>query len=527
MNFELEFFDSIDSTSSYAVRKLNQVDLNKPLVIWALEQSQGRGRFSRTWLSPKGNIYVSFVFPYNLNLSIDSQYTDKFHYISIISGIIVAKWILNTFNIRITLKWPNDIFFAGKKLGGILCESQIKGSILKAIIIGIGINLNNAPLIQDMFYESICLKEIVRFVQEYDVKSYGLEFINFFYYNWNEYLSYDLNQLLIDFDKFSFERGHLWVDGDNKFFKYEGIGSQGEMLLEDLDNIKKHKVFSVSHDYVWIYQFFKNKKFFPIITSTLEDRVLKLAFFRYPNQINPVLIYNGIYDANTNDLKLCLDNFKAELCKCLDSKCVQWPIFLVKDRNSTIQISYINRNFYFVNIVKRTLLSEIKYVDNFELLRLCAIEYCLSLYSSKQVLVLVNFRTSFVCIDVIYYKTRQLIVGFNFNNLNSKYCKHNLEVTTTNCFDGIELANEFLASFTEVSQSNTFVSGLCVSNFIKALLLKISKTLYLDKNDIEIILVEGYISILDKSLLSEYTVRLEPNAVFNGIKLMALGGLIN
>jgi len=96
-------------------------------VFVADEQTEGRGRFGRTWLSPVGGLYATFVVPWRPMLPIAS-------------GLAVLR-ALDRFGVKAALKWPNDLIVDGKKLAGILIESA--GDVA---LIGIGVNLVEAPL---------------------------------------------------------------------------------------------------------------------------------------------------------------------------------------------------------------------------------------------------------------------------------------------------------------------------------------------------------------------------------------------
>ncbi len=105
-------------------------------IVIAEEQTHGRGRFKRTWFSPKGsNIYMSILLRPPVSLQRAST-------LSILSGVAVALAIRNFVDLMVNLKWPNDIIFNEKKLGGILLESHIEKGIIHYAVIGIGINVN-------------------------------------------------------------------------------------------------------------------------------------------------------------------------------------------------------------------------------------------------------------------------------------------------------------------------------------------------------------------------------------------------
>ena len=126
----IDIFEKIDSTNDEAKRITNNNEFN---IIIAEEQSKGRGRKGNKWFSPNsGNIYMT-LFTEN-QLSEDPA--------SLITGVVCRNSIRNiNERINISLKWPNDILYKNKKVGGILVEKEHYEKKIKTII-GIGINLN-------------------------------------------------------------------------------------------------------------------------------------------------------------------------------------------------------------------------------------------------------------------------------------------------------------------------------------------------------------------------------------------------
>ena len=119
------------TTSTNDVGK--EMPLNKEfLVISSDIQTKGRGRESKKWHSPSGNVCFSITF-----IEKDPNIP-----ISLITGVIAQIAITNALNAKnIQLKWPNDLIYKNKKIGGILVEKEIEGSYIKTIV-GIGINLD-------------------------------------------------------------------------------------------------------------------------------------------------------------------------------------------------------------------------------------------------------------------------------------------------------------------------------------------------------------------------------------------------
>ena len=127
-------FEKIDSTNTWAKQHSDQWDLKGMTLVTAAEQSGGRGRFNRKWVSPANlNIYATFCFWYSL------ERNDVGHIPQMLA--IAASKSLENQGFFPQLKWPNDILLSGKKVGGILCETIVEGT-KRGVICGIGLNVN-------------------------------------------------------------------------------------------------------------------------------------------------------------------------------------------------------------------------------------------------------------------------------------------------------------------------------------------------------------------------------------------------
>ncbi len=109
-------------------------------VVWARAQEAGRGRYTRQWLSPPGNLYMSVV----LRPAIPASRTAELGFVAALAvAETVQAWLPPG---RLAgLKWPNDVLVDGRKIAGILLEGHITGMRLEWVIAGIGINLASAP----------------------------------------------------------------------------------------------------------------------------------------------------------------------------------------------------------------------------------------------------------------------------------------------------------------------------------------------------------------------------------------------
>lgn len=102
-------------------------------VIVAGEQTAGRGRMKRIWLSPKGSVALSII----LHPSISHLPS-----LIMIASLAVVRSIERVTGLKAEIKWPNDVLIGGKKVCGILIESAVRQKALDYTILGIGININ-------------------------------------------------------------------------------------------------------------------------------------------------------------------------------------------------------------------------------------------------------------------------------------------------------------------------------------------------------------------------------------------------
>ncbi|GAG46082.1 unnamed protein product, partial [marine sediment metagenome] len=108
-------------------------------VVFAETQTKGRGRLGRSWFSPKQKgLWFSVI----LRPQLQPVYVPM---ITIVSSIAVAKAITKYTGVSVWIKWPNDIYVNGKKVGGILTEMNTELDRIRFVILGIGININLQP----------------------------------------------------------------------------------------------------------------------------------------------------------------------------------------------------------------------------------------------------------------------------------------------------------------------------------------------------------------------------------------------
>lgn len=128
----LRRYDTLDSTNEEA-RRLAKNGERGPLWIVAREQTAGRGRRGRAWISESGNLFATLLMPVTTSLSAQLGFVA-----GLAAGDAIAAHALGA---EVALKWPNDVLLNGKKVAGILLEALGHDSLA----IGIGINLAHYP----------------------------------------------------------------------------------------------------------------------------------------------------------------------------------------------------------------------------------------------------------------------------------------------------------------------------------------------------------------------------------------------
>jgi biotin-[acetyl-CoA-carboxylase] ligase BirA-like protein len=126
--FTLRVVEQIDSTNAELLRlPLEQAPPGSALL--ALRQSQGRGRSDRRWESAPGGMYLSVMLrpscPQGLALL----------------GARALLDLLDSWGMQGTLRWPNDVMIAGRKLGGVLPVARYQGNSLERAVLGVGVNV--------------------------------------------------------------------------------------------------------------------------------------------------------------------------------------------------------------------------------------------------------------------------------------------------------------------------------------------------------------------------------------------------
>ncbi len=221
-------YEKIDSTNDEAKRLAKQ-GVPEWTVVVADRQTKGRGRLGRRWHSDSGGLYLSVILRPPLR-------TGELFPLTLLMAVATVRTIRGLFNLEAMVKWPNDIVFGGKKLGGVLVETD-----RQAVIAGIGLNVNNDHFPEEIQKETISLKTILG--SKSDPGKIVEVFVQEAKKLYQHFLKKGSDLLIEEWQLFS-DLSHPWVKVSTPAKTYEGrilrLGSKGELIIKIADGkIKK------------------------------------------------------------------------------------------------------------------------------------------------------------------------------------------------------------------------------------------------------------------------------------------------
>jgi BirA family biotin operon repressor/biotin-[acetyl-CoA-carboxylase] ligase len=157
----IRFIPRLDSTNDEASRWINAGAPDRALVV-ADEQTAGRGRANRRWFTPPGAglAFSIILYSSNPNPQLISRMTG-------IGALAIRDAIQNKYALPVQIKWPNDILIERRKVAGVLAEAHWNGNTLKAIILGIGINITPASVsraalpVEQLNFPATCIEDVL------------------------------------------------------------------------------------------------------------------------------------------------------------------------------------------------------------------------------------------------------------------------------------------------------------------------------------------------------------------------------
>ncbi len=125
------FYKEIDSTQLEIWRQIENQTIKNGALILADIQTKGKGTHGRVWYTDKKD-NIAFSFAVEVNCGIE-----KLEGITVEIAKTLVQVFKSLYNVSLEIKYPNDLTYKGKKLGGILTETKIKGENVKYVVIGI------------------------------------------------------------------------------------------------------------------------------------------------------------------------------------------------------------------------------------------------------------------------------------------------------------------------------------------------------------------------------------------------------
>lgn len=235
INHKIIHLKKCTSTNTIALEILRSKDLDEGVVIITNEQIAGRGQVGNKWESePHKNINMSIVLkPFFLKPK------DIFILNMLISNSIHSI-LLKYLDSKLTVKWPNDIYYKDKKLVGILIENIIVGNNIKASVIGIGVNVN-----QIKFNYKKATSILLESNKIIDLKIIRDDLINQIISDYNKF-RYEFNRSSIKSiyleNLYRKTGSHLFKDKNSVFLgKIKDINESGKLVIKNSEgNLKNY-----------------------------------------------------------------------------------------------------------------------------------------------------------------------------------------------------------------------------------------------------------------------------------------------
>ncbi len=132
------FVEHTESTNLVA-KEQGRAGVPDGTVVWTESQHSGRGQYGRVFTSPKGGLYFSLILRPHLG-------AQDIPLITLVTGLACRDVLHETYAVDLKIKWPNDLYLNGRKVGGILCENSFDTRSTASwpmVVVGVGINVNS------------------------------------------------------------------------------------------------------------------------------------------------------------------------------------------------------------------------------------------------------------------------------------------------------------------------------------------------------------------------------------------------
>lgn len=242
--FLIHEFASLESTNDLAFFGANNHNLNHGEIIFSHQQTKGRGKGDRTWISPTGNLYFSLV----LKPKISPQNSAQLSFLAAAALRLTLEKLAkknDLCTLQIKNKWPNDIIINHHKIAGLLLQNKSDQNSCQFVILGIGVNINSHP--QNTNFAAGNL-------QDFGVKISNSDFLKLFLHEFSP-----LYQTWTNFgSEIGFEKiRQVWLEGAYKIKEeilvsyddqnsvrgiFETIDGEGNLLLRTTSTSENQEV---------------------------------------------------------------------------------------------------------------------------------------------------------------------------------------------------------------------------------------------------------------------------------------------
>ena len=227
--------DRVDSTNTHANQVFETAEFEDGTIIWAHEQFAGRGQQEHTWISEAGKNLTLTVCLKPRFLAPDRQFQlNKAISLGALDFLRTFPYPASRIPYPVShIKWPNDIYVGDYKIGGILIENKIMGSILETSFVGIGMNINQTRFTPDIPNPVSLIHILLHKTVLKDALNAMCEFLDKRYLNLRQTDHADLD-LAFDQNLLGFDEWRKFLcDGDLMDGKIKGVDNSGRLLVEN------------------------------------------------------------------------------------------------------------------------------------------------------------------------------------------------------------------------------------------------------------------------------------------------------
>ncbi|MDQ6764004.1 MAG: biotin--[acetyl-CoA-carboxylase] ligase [Bacteroidota bacterium] len=220
--------ERVDSTNNYAMGMVQNGDGNSGDAVFALEQTEGKGRRNKAWKSGKRQGIL-------LSMIIEMQWLPVLYQfrVSVAAALGCYDFVSKYIKKDVKIKWPNDIFINDRKAGGILIENVLKGNLWQWSIIGIGVNVNQQNF-ETQDFQASSLRQLTG--QVYDVVELGKELHEDVLARINQLQNGGYNEMLEEYNANLFARNkQVKLRKGNIVFEttVQSVPPSGELITKD------------------------------------------------------------------------------------------------------------------------------------------------------------------------------------------------------------------------------------------------------------------------------------------------------